>query len=105
MRISISYAHSAFVAQCNADPVTGACQMDGAANVYCSGTCPQKAQFRFVNNANHVVDPYLQLATQYGWANYMFQTNQGPSFPAHQFLFGGTSAPSAATDGIFASET
>jgi hypothetical protein len=36
----------------------------------------------------------------------MFQTNQGPSFPAHQFIFGGTSAPSAADDaaGIFASE-
>ena len=36
----------------------------------------------------------------------MFQTNQGPSFPAHQFLFGGTSAPSAADDavGIYASE-
>jgi phospholipase C len=36
----------------------------------------------------------------------MFQTNQGPSFPAHQFLFGGTSAPSAEDDaaGIFASE-
>jgi hypothetical protein len=48
----------------------------------------------------------MDLATQYGWANYMFQTNQGPSFPAHQFLFGGTSAPSAADDaaGIFASE-
>jgi phospholipase C len=46
------------------------------------------------------------MATTYGWANYMFQTNQGPSFPAHQFLFGGTSAPSAADDaaGIFASE-
>ena len=53
-----------------------------------------------------IVNPYLDLATQYGWANYMFQTNQGPSFPAHQFLFGGTSAPSAADDaaGIFASE-
>ena len=36
----------------------------------------------------------------------MFQTNQGPSFPAHQFLFGGTSAPNAGDDhvGIFASE-
>jgi phospholipase C len=36
----------------------------------------------------------------------MFQTNQGPSFPAHQFMFGGTSAPSAADDaaGIYASE-
>jgi phospholipase C len=46
------------------------------------------------------------LAAQYGWANAMFQTNQGPSFPAHQFIFGGTSAPSAADDrmGIFISE-
>ena len=24
-----------------------------------------------------------------GVGNYMFQTNQGPSFPAHHFLFGG----------------
>jgi Phosphoesterase family len=41
----------------------------------------------------HILDPYFQIANQYGWANYMFQTNQGPSFPAHQFLFSGTSAP------------
>ena len=36
----------------------------------------------------------------------MFQTNQGPSDPAHQIIFGGTSAPNAAYDhmGIFASE-
>jgi phospholipase C len=50
------------------------------------------------------LNPYLALATQYGWANLMFQTNQGPSFPAHQFIFGGTSAPSTADDaaGVFA---
>jgi hypothetical protein len=36
----------------------------------------------------------------------MFQTNQGPSFPAHQFIFGGTSAPGPDEDhnGVFASE-
>ncbi len=38
------------------------------------------------------IQPYCQMATQGGFANRMFQTNQGPSFPAHQFLFGGTSA-------------
>jgi len=37
--------------------------------------------------------PYFDIATNYGFANYMFQTNEGPSFPAHQFIFGGTSAP------------
>jgi phospholipase C len=47
-----------------------------------------------VGNAPHrILDPYFQIASQYGYANYMFQTNQGPSFPAHQFLFSGTSAP------------
>ena len=52
------------------------------------------------------MQPYLDLVTAYGWGNYMFQTNQGPSYPAHQFLFGATSAPSAADDanGIFAAE-
>ena len=102
----LSHAHSAFVAQCDKDPLTGVCRMDGAAKVGCSGTCLSKPQFRYVDNSANTVTPYLELATRYGWANYMFQTNQGPSFPAHQFIFGGTSAPSAADDaaGVFASE-
>lgn len=44
-----------------------------------------------------ILDPYFQLAEQNGFANWMFQTNQGPSFPAHQFLFTGTSEPVAPT--------
>jgi phospholipase C len=43
------------------------------------------------------VAPYFQIASQYGYANYFFQTNQGPSFPSHQFLFGGTSQPGPAS--------
>ncbi len=45
------------------------------------------------NPPHYILDSYFQIANQYGWANYMFQTSQGPSFPAHQFLFSGTSAP------------
>ena len=107
----LSHAHTAFVSQCDAPPTAstsaaGVCKMDGAGDVKCSGTCPVKPQFRFVDNSKGIVNPYLALARQYGWGNYFFQTNQGPSFPAHQFLFGGTSAPSAADDakGTFASE-
>ncbi len=102
----LNHSHSAFVAMCDADPATGSCRMDGAAGVTCGPRCPTIPQFRYVPNSGGILNPYLQLATQFGWANYMFQTNQGPSFPAHQFLFGGTSAPSAADDaaGIFASE-
>lgn len=102
----LSHAHSAFVTMCDVDATTGQCRMDGAAGITCTGTCPQTPQFGYVDNSTGILNPYLELATQYGWANYMFQTNQGPSFPAHQFLFGGTSAPSAADDaaGIFAAE-
>jgi phospholipase C len=104
-KYDLSHAHSAFVGQCD-QTSAGACRMDGSASVKCTGKCMTKPQYRYVDNLANIVTPYLELATQYGWANYMFQTNQGPSFPAHQFIFGGTSAPSAADDaaGIFASE-
>jgi phospholipase C len=106
----LSHAHSAFNNMCDVDDKTGECRMDGAINIRCSpdkGTsCPSNPQYKYVDNSKGTVQPYLELATQYGWANYMFQTNQGPSFPAHQFIFGGTSAPSKADDamGTFAAE-
>jgi phospholipase C len=104
----LSHQHDAFTAMCDSTGGPGfpACQMDGAAGIKCSGTCLSQPQFRFVTNDNNILNPYLTLATQYGWANFMFQTNQGPSFPAHQFLFGGTSAPTAEddVDHIFAAE-
>jgi phospholipase C len=107
----LHHSHSAFNQMCNV--VAGSpprCRMDGAGKIGCipnkGTTCPTQPQFRYVDNSTGILNPYLALATQYGWANYMFQTNQGPSFPAHQFIFGGTSAPSQSDDAnaIFASE-
>jgi phospholipase C len=37
------------------------------------------------------VEPYFLMAEQYAFADRMFQTNQGPSFPAHQYIVSGTS--------------
>ncbi len=102
----LTHAHAGFTTQCDLNP-SGVCAMDDAAGVECvSGTCPDRPAFAYVLNTKAILSPYLTMATSYGWANYMFQTNQGPSFPAHQFLFGGTSAPSAADDaiGTFAAE-
>lgn len=81
--------------------------MDGADKV--TVTCVQKVpdcpganpQFKYVDPAE--VQPYFQLAEQYTFADRMFQTNQGPSFPAHQFILAGTSAPTATSD-LFAAE-
>jgi phospholipase C len=99
--------HPQFLAECDANPTTHVCAMDGANGVTCGAqttVCPSKMSFSYVENTAGTLNPYLLLARNYGWANYMFQTNQGPSFPAHQFLFGGSSAPSAQDDhiGLFA---
>jgi phospholipase C len=75
--------------------------------VYCdkhATDCPPaNPQFRYVDNSTGLLDPYFQLAEQYTFGDRMFQTNQGPSFPAHQFIISGTSAPSTDSD-LFVSE-
>jgi phospholipase C len=37
------------------------------------------------------VKPYFIMAERYTFGDRMFQTNQGPSFPAHQYIISGTS--------------
>ena len=83
-------------------------RMDGADKI--KATCdtgapppcpPPYPAFRYVNPTD--VAPYFQLAETYTFGDRMFQTNQGPSFPAHQFIISGTSAPSAGSN-LFASE-
>lgn len=60
-----------------------------------------KHPFHYVDPAE--VQPYFEMAEQYTFADRMFQTHQGPSFPAHQFIIAGTSAPTATSD-LFAAE-
>src|SRR5271166_2823917 len=95
----VSHSHDGFTTTCDINSM-GVCRMDGAAETTCTGTCATNPHFKYVLNTDSILNPYLTLATSYGWANFMFQTNQGPTFPSHQFLFGGTSAPSAADDAI-----
>ncbi|HTK79532.1 MAG TPA: alkaline phosphatase family protein [Rhizomicrobium sp.] len=104
----LGHSHQSFLAMCDFNG-SGACAMDGAAHVKCvskTQPCPPEAAFGYVDNSDGSVQPYLDLVHAYGWGNYMFQTNQGPSLPAHQYLFGATSAPSADDDhaGTFAAE-
>jgi phospholipase C len=84
-------------------------RMDGADRIGCSlykgatteRKCPADPQFRYVKGAE--VRPYLEIAQKYGFANRMFQTNQGASFPAHQFILAGTSQVTAKSP-LFAAE-
>ena len=97
----LSHAHAAFVKMYDGG------KMDGADRIPCSpaAACPPNAhpnpQFKYVLPAD--VQPYFALAEQYTFGDRMFQTNQGPSFPAHQFIIAGTSAPTA-TSALFAAE-
>jgi phospholipase C len=81
--------------------------MDGANLIGCSpaANCPPNAhpnpQYMYVIPSD--VTPYFSMAEQYTFADNMFQTNQGPSMPAHQFIISGTSAPSVGSN-LFASE-
>jgi trimeric autotransporter adhesin len=99
--------HGSFNRMCHLNSVSGQCRMDGAdlISVSCSAgatDCPAPhLQFGYVDPSQ--VQPYFQLAEQYTFADRMFQTNQGPSFPAHQFIISGTSAPSAGSN-LFAAE-
>jgi phospholipase C len=94
--------HPDFVDLCDLDPQTQQCRMDGADRIPChienghGFTRGPNCSFEYVDFAD--IQPYIALVRQYSFANYMFSTSQGGSFPGHQYLFSGTSAPSAEDD-------
>lgn len=96
----LSHTHAAF------EDMYDRGKMDGADKIpivcYGSPDCPRpNAQFLYVRASD--VAPYFQLAEQYTFGDRMFQTNEGPSYPAHQFILSGTSAPSP-TSKLFEAE-
>ena len=96
----LNHSHNAFVKMYDGG------KMDGK-NPSCGpdAVCPPYAHPNFwlayVDPAD--VQPYFALAERYTFGDRMFQTNEGPSFPAHQFILAGTSAPTA-TSQLFAAE-
>lgn len=97
----LSHANAAFVSMYDGG------KMDGANLIPCSpaANCPPNAhpnpQYMYVKPSD--VQPYFSLAEQYTFGDRMFQTNEGPSFPAHQFIISGTSAPAVGSN-LFAAE-
>ena len=97
----LSHAHSAFVNMYDAGKMDGADKIGVSCAANETGCPPANPQFKYIDPSE--VAPYFQLAEQYTFGDRMFQTNQGPSFPAHQFIISGTSAPTA-TSNLFAAE-
>lgn len=87
---SLANTHTTFLGACAWGGT--ACAMNGANNVQCSGTgCPSdNAAYQYVQDA--AVAPYYTMAESYAFGDRVFQTNEGSSFPSHQYLISGTSA-------------
>jgi len=78
--------------------------MDGFDEDTCRGTCPPNPTYADVPQRQ--VQPYYTLAQTYAFADDTFETDQGPSFPSHQYLVSGTStisdsSTSEASDNAF----
>jgi hypothetical protein len=69
--------------------MNGADLVGGAPNA----NCPPYPQYQYVQQSD--VQPYFTMAETYTFGDRMFQTSEGPSFPAHQYILSGTSAISA----------
>jgi phospholipase C len=97
----LNHSHSAFLQIYDNGKMDGADQIPVFCSPGATNCPPPNPQFTYVQASD--VGPYFQMAEQYAFGDRMFQTNQGPSFPAHQFIISGTSAPTA-TSNLFASD-
>ncbi len=90
----INHRHLAFTQSCNAAASNRTtCRMNGFDLVETnSQQCNQRADCAYAYVPRAEVQPYFDMATQYGFGDAMFQTNQGPSFPAHQEIISGTAS-------------
>jgi phospholipase C len=91
----LDHSHSGFVDMYNGGLMNGAnlipVTCDAGTTNCPPPNLPANPQYMYVSPAD--VAPYLTLAQTYTFGDNMFQTNQGPSFPAHQFILSGTSQP------------
>lgn len=87
----LDHSHHSFLAEWNNGLMNGADLVKvtcGQAHPNC--VLPPNPQYQYVQASD--VQPYFTLAETYTFGDRMFQTNQGPSFPAHQYIISGTSA-------------
>ena len=63
-------------------------KMDGFDLVHsnCSGKCPPEDERAYGYIKPSQTRPYSAMAEQYAFAHRMFQSNEGPSFPAHLYI-------------------
>jgi phospholipase C len=96
------HTHAAFLAMYDNGKMDGADKVRLICNQGAQNCPPPNGQFTYVPASEAA--PYFQMAETYTFADRMFQTNQGPSFPAHQYILTGSSAQNANPDPLYAAE-
>ena len=82
----VDHSHLAFTTEFNRGAMNG---FDHVLIDCPSHTCVNPTAYSYVVPSE--VQPYFRMAERYAFADRMFQTNEGPSFPAHQYIIAGTS--------------
>ncbi len=91
-RYDVSHAHSAFLTEYANGKLNGFNLVSSRCPK--GEQCPPPGVRAYAYVPQKEIQPYFTLAEQYAFADRMFQTNQGPSFPAHQYIVSGTSTTS-----------
>jgi len=85
----VSHSHASFITEYAGGNMNGFdLAKSRCAN---SGSCPPPAQRAYAKVPKKEAKPYWDMAREWVLGDRMFQTNQGPSFPAHQYIISGTS--------------
>jgi len=96
----LDHSHKGFVTMYDGGKMDGADKNPITCDSNSPPCPPANPVYNYVNPAD--VQPYFQMAEQYAFGDRMFQTNEGPSFPAHQFIISGTSMPTANSNSFVA---
>jgi phospholipase C len=91
-RYDISHSHTSFLTEYANGKMNGF----DLARSHChwrkgDPPCLNRRQRAYVYVPRSEIPEYWEMAKEYVLADRMFETNQGPSFPAHQYLVSGTS--------------
>lgn len=86
----LGHAHGSFETEYDAGKMDGFDQVSSDCRGVAVCVPPHRRAYGYVPRDE--VGPYFIMAERYAFADRMFQTNQGPSFPAHQYIVSGTSA-------------
>jgi phospholipase C len=86
----LDHTHTAFKVEYDAGKLDG---FDLEPSTQCgrAGNCPPRDRRAYGMVPRSAVEPYWDMALQYGFGDRMFQSNSGPSFPSHQYIISGTS--------------